>query len=362
MTRPPVQSDDVHQSGCFGALLARADRNARPGATGEAQYGTAGVSFFAPPETRLALVQLTSALGYPDLEGAGTSHFTVEPTPSATARQVWCHQFDPDDKTPGGDPLRSYGGTANSKEETVFHPAVFRNASGYAIGHPAFRAGDRVFCFWNRQSGRWEILAPPLDVWRFELKTALSPGSSATAYLLAYSEGYAENVHIEFDVYDALVGTLRGRAKTDSLPGTQGYAKYMPDSGRWEIIAMQHPAQWIRFQLSADLSHMSYGVYGQVLSCWDGFDPDPDGAGLWLLNAATLTGNGTYMFAGHANDVGLASLEPATGYYRIVAMDGNDYEPVTIDVVTAVTATTYTTRQLRLPRGVTFGDPQVHSI
>jgi len=360
MTRPQVQADDVYGSGCFAALLERADRNARPGATGEAQYGTAGVSFLAPPETRLALVQLTSELSYPDLEGAGTSHFTVEPTPSATARQVWCHQFDPDDKTPGGDPLRSYGGTANSKEETVYHAAVFRNASGYAIGHPTFRAGDRVFCVWNRQSGRWEILAPPLDVWRFELKTALSPGSFATAYLLAYAEGYAENVHIEFDVYDALVGTLRGRAKTDSLAGTQGYAKYMPDSGRWEIIAIEHQARWIRFGLTGNLSHLDYGQSGQVLTYWDGFDPDPNNAGIWLLNSAGT--DNSYTFAGRNGDTGIACLDPASDYYRIVAIDGNDYDPVTIDVVTAVTATTYTTRQLRLPRGVTFGDAEVHNI
>jgi len=319
MTRSPVQSDDLHESGRFAALLARADRNARPGATGEAQYGTAGVSFFAPPETRLALVQLTSALAYPDLEGAGTAHFTVEPTPSATARQVWCHQFDPDDKTPGGDPLRSYGGTANSKEETVYHPAVFRNASGYAIGHPAFRAGDRVFCFWNRQSGRWEILAPPLDVWRFELKTALSPGFFATAYLLAYSDGYAENVHIEFDVYDAIDGTLRGQAKTDSRPGTQGYAKYMPDSGRWEIIALAHQARWIRFGLMAAMLYTDYIASAEVLTYWDGYDPDPTGAHVTVLNCA-VSGN-QYLFAGATGAVGLACYDPVDDKYHIVQME-----------------------------------------
>jgi hypothetical protein len=225
-----------------------------------------------PHAPRVALFQLTSAMVYPDLDGAGADHFTVEPTPYATAKQVWCHHFDPEDKTPAGEPLRSYGGAANSREETIYHPAVRRNAQGYAVGHPAFAEGDRVFCLWNRQSGRWEVLAPPLDVWRFELKTALAPGQHATAYLLPFDETYAENVEIEFEVYDALLGTLRGRAKTESRPGAQGYARYMPDSGRWEIAAMQQPARWIRFALTAAMLYTdATGAIG--LAC---YNPEQD--------------------------------------------------------------------------------------
>ena len=48
--------------------------------------------------------------------------------------------------------------------------------------------------------------------------------------------------------------------------------------------------------------------------------------------------------------------------YTIVSMEPNDHDPTTIDVVTEVTATGYYTRQLRLPKGVTFGDPVFHGL
>jgi hypothetical protein len=319
MSLEPVQAERPRASDSAGTLMGQLRRGARPGATGEAQYGAAGVSFFAPPEARIALVQLTSAMTYPDLAGAGSPHFTVEPTPYATARQVWCHQFDPDDRSPGGAPLRSYDGTQHSKDETVWHPAAFRNADGYAIGHPSFRPGDRVFCLWNRQSGRWEILAPPLDVWRFELKTALEPGSWATACLLACPSGYDADVHAEFDVFDALDGMLRGRAKTQDRPGTRGYAKFMPDSDRWEILALEHQARWIRFALKADMSYQSATGSGDVLTCWDGYHPDPDEEGVTVANCALRADH--YLFAGATGAVGLACYDPVYNGYRIVQME-----------------------------------------
>jgi ketosteroid isomerase-like protein len=272
-----------------------------------------------PHAPRVALFQLTSALVYPDLEDAGTEHFTVEPTPYATAKQVWCHHFDPDDETPAGEPLRSYGGAANSREVTVYHPAARRNAQGYAVGHPAFHEGDRAFCLWNRQSGRWEILAPPLDVWRFELKTALQPGQHATAYLLPFDETYAENAEVEFEVYDALVGTLRGRAQTDSRPGAQGHARYMPDSGRWEITAMQQPARWIRFALTATMLYTDMTGTTEVLEYWDGYDPDPDGEHLTVRNCAL--GSSRYLFAGAEGAVGLACYNPEQDRYHVVQLE-----------------------------------------
>jgi hypothetical protein len=272
-----------------------------------------------PHAPRVALFQLTSPLVYPDLDGAGAEHFTVEPTPCATARQVWCHGFDPDDKTPEGEPLRSYGGADNSREETIYHPAARRNAAGYAVGHPAFRAGDRVFCLWNRQSGRWEVLAPPLDVWRFELKTALQPGLSATAYLLPFDEAYAEDAKVEFEVYDALVCTFRGRARSESRPGAQGYARFMPDSGRWEITAMQQPARWIRFSLTETLHYTDLTGTAAVLEYWDGYDPDPDGAHLDVRNCA-VSGN-RYLFAGAAGGIGLACYNPEQDRYHVVQLE-----------------------------------------
>jgi hypothetical protein len=270
-------------------------------------------------KTRILLMQLTSAMSYPDLATAGASHYTVEPTPCATARQVWCHQFDPDDKTPSGEPLRSYGGTGNSKDEIIYHPASHRDSNGYAIGHPAFRCGDRVFCFWNRQSGRWEIISPPQDIWRFELKTALTPCSHATAYLLEDHSGcLEENIHVEFDVYDAFDGTLRGQAKTETAPGTQGYAKFMPDSGRWEIIYLQHQARWIRFMLVSAMSHYDNMATAEVEEFWDGYNPDPNDNYIYVINCVGT--GGQYLFAGSSGMMGMACHDPLAGNYRIVQM------------------------------------------
>jgi hypothetical protein len=281
---------------------------------------TTGVAIHTQPDAQIALMQLTSAMTYPDLSTAGTSHYTVEPTPFATAKRVWCHQFDSNDKTSANCPLRSYGGTGNSKTETVYHPAARRNAVGYAVGHPAFRAGDRAFCFWNAQSGRWEILSPPLDVWRFELKTALTPGASATAYLLECANDVSiANVHVEFEVFDAIDGGLRGRARSAGTAGALGYAKFMPDFGHWEIIALQHQARWIRFVLIDNLSHYDNMAAAAVLTFWDGYDPDPNNNNVYAINCAG--NNDQYLFCGGIGTVGMGCHDPLEDNYRIMQMD-----------------------------------------
>ena len=149
----------------------------RPGAAEEAQYGTAGITFQGPPPCALGhLLILTEAMTYPDLSNVPGDHFDRQPTPSAKARMVWCHQFDPADVDSEGNPICTYGGTELSRDVVVWHPAAPRSdgyrsyeadiggahpiPSGYACGTPAFAAGDRVYCQWNRQSGRWEIEAP----------------------------------------------------------------------------------------------------------------------------------------------------------------------------------------------------------
>ena len=300
-------------------LLDQVNVRGLPGASQSAQYGAAGVTFNGPPATRWALFQLTGELVYPNLAGAGTEHFTVEPTPYATARMVCCHQFDPDDKDPQEHPIRSYGGSSLSKQETVYHPGAFRNTAGYAIGHPAFRSGDRVFCVFNRQSGRWEIVAAALGTWRFELKTGLSPGGSATAYLLPWHDAaYGVDTNVEFTVYDAILGTLRGRARTETVAGSRGYARYMPDSGRWEITAIEQKARWIRFALAADMGYQTPNALASVLTYWDGSNPTPTGANLTVQNCPAT---GQYLFSGLSGNIGLACYDVAYDQYRIVQLE-----------------------------------------
>jgi hypothetical protein len=274
-----------------------------------------------PGPPAVALFELTSTLSYPNLEGAGTTHYTVEPSPWATARMVWCHQFQTSDQNAADNPIRSYGGSSLGQECTIYHPAARTNRNGYAVGLPTFASGDRVFCVWNRQSGRWEILAPPLDLWRFELKDGLTPGGSATAYLLPYTDDYGEDRNVEFTVYDALDGTLRGRGRTDTIEGYQGYARLMPDSQRWEIVTMEHPARWIRFALTAAMSNQDSSGVASVLDYWDGNNPDPTLVGVPVANCA-ISG-GRHLFAGAAGAVGLACYNPGSDWYQIVQMESS---------------------------------------
>jgi hypothetical protein len=302
------------------AIGERLHRISQPGTVGEAQFGAAGLTFNAPPGTRVALFQLSGELCYPDLAGAGISQYTVEPTPYAAATMIWCCQFSPLDQDGSGNPICSYGGTSLAATETIYHPGAFRNSNGYAMGLPSFGPGDRVWAVFNRQSGRWEILAPALGIWRFELAGYLMPGGSATAYLLPYGNGvYAANTQVELTVYDAIFGTLRGQAAVGSTPGTRGYAQYFPDSGRWEILTLEQKARWIRFSLAQDMGYQGSAAQATVLGYWDGENPAPQqGQQVTVRNIAVT---GQYLFSGLTGNVGIASYDVGIDQYWIVQLE-----------------------------------------
>jgi hypothetical protein len=110
------------------------------------------------------------------------------------------------------------------------------------LGVPRYSTGDRVYAELNQQSGRWEIIGPAEDLWRFELKTALAPNgdpdvpSTAEAYLVVYDadQGRYVKTGVEFQVADFL-------DTWDAEAGCRGYAKRMADSQGsvgWEVIEM----------------------------------------------------------------------------------------------------------------------------
>jgi len=259
-------------------LIEYVNRDARPGTAGRAQYGTAGVTFNGPPRTHLALFELTSAMVYPDLETASQTHFNLEPTPYTTdARIVWCHQFDPDDRTAGGAAVRSYGGASASPGETLYHPAAFRNGDGYAVGLPTFRPGSRVLCLFNWQSGRWEIISPPLDLWRFEMVEALSFGGSAQAVVigwdpvgLKYTDDLPDQGEVNLTVYD-FQGRFSKMATQSGDAGALGWAKYLPDSDRWEIVTMETPGDFWG-TLDAELTQATASVTVTMEAMLGGYD------------------------------------------------------------------------------------------
>ena len=242
----------------------------------QAQYGTAGITFAGPPETRLAIFQLTGGMTYPDLTDAASDHFNCEPSASAPAKPLWCHQYQAADQAGDGTPIVSYQIQADEVETTIWYLQAPCNAYGYAMGTPPFAPGDRVPCWWNRQSGRWEILAEPWRVWRFELQDALIPGGSATANLLECLDGshYTVNEQVQITVWDALQGTFWGRARDDNGPGSQGYALYLADSNRWEILKLYDRARRANATVAAAMTaDASEGMVDNVVPIDGGWSP-----------------------------------------------------------------------------------------
>lgn len=97
-----------------------------------------------------------------------------------------------------------------------------------------YRVGDRLNAFWNRTSGRWEVLAPPeFNVVRFQLTSTLASGSIATAAALYFDEETQTFIDggLKIDVADFL-GRFHGAV------GARGYARRFVDRDAWEIFAL----------------------------------------------------------------------------------------------------------------------------
>jgi hypothetical protein len=188
-------------------------------------------------------------------------------------------------------------------------------------------------------------------------------------------------VHIDVSNADHQFADVTNADATKLTSGHTGAEILWKETGTGTVWGIVHvrarapvgKARWIRFELQEDLNHdpLSDLSLASVLEYWDGHDPDPADEGVYVRNLACINSPVPYDFCGSANagDVGLACREEDgyygdDGHYRIVHMQraSEDFDPLTLDVVTAVTATTYTTRQLRLPKGYTLGDPVPHNI
>lgn len=214
----------------------------RPGASHPAQYGTHGVSFFPTPMETFALFELQKLLFYPN-----PADGCADPTPySEDATMLYLVRDSECSSSSSGEVTqpRSYRTSETYETHTLWHPTAFRNAIGVAIGHPTHRVGDRCYAKWSPQSGRWEIVTPPMDVWRFVLKEQLTIDSHAEAYLRVCAsrnaedheddDPYVADTSIVFEVWDTIHSFYGAIGKV-------GKAKYFPDTGRWEIICMECP-------------------------------------------------------------------------------------------------------------------------
>jgi len=184
-----------------------------------------------PPRLRLGLFELTEAMQLPDASRTGGSNTEPDVPWVDNCKSVW---FDDTSYTEG-----VHAKETSSEVYTLYLSSSFLNAYDIGIGHQPLASGQRTFAFFNRQSGRWEILTSPASIWRFSLKTDLAIGSSAAAYLL--NSAGAIDANIEFTVYDGL-GIFNGVGSVGDAGGAHGYARWMADGNRWEVLQMECPA------------------------------------------------------------------------------------------------------------------------
>jgi hypothetical protein len=181
----------------------------------------------------IGLFELTGEMVYPTAEDESWPPGLSGPPDvpyTEEAKQVWVNHAD-----------NQYGGTGNSPGTTLYHPACFRDDAGLPLGIPTFSAGQRCYAWYNVQGGRWEIMAPALDVLRFELGDDLTatPGGSSDSVVVHESGGVLDgDDDMPVTVYDAF-GRFYARGGSGSLKGCMGYAAWFPDMQRWEVITMQ---------------------------------------------------------------------------------------------------------------------------
>ncbi len=351
-------------------LLDRLGALGRPGAAEEAQYGAAGLTFQAPPPTHRAIFELTEALTYPNLDGAPSDHFDRDPTPFAMAKMVWCHQNDPSDVDAEGNPVSTYGGTAHSQEVVVWHPMAYRSQGygsyagvppGYSCGTPTFAVGEHVACQWNRQSGRWEIESPALNLWRVELRDTFMPVQTQVNVALSDAATDLSFTAFRPDTHRAGVGRAGGQGPDgQQYSGTHAYAIWSPVRQQWEFLTDQ-------FKLLAEGT------------AYDAIDPGGTGrVDLWWLDypSGTVVNSGLDVLAENwlhphiaCGEKVILSYDRQEDRWIIVAADFTTrYQP--LSVVTGVTLTLdaahgtyslqYTTQQIQIPPWVQIGAPVQH--
>lgn len=115
-------------------------------------------------------------------------------------------------------------------------------------------------------SGKRAIIRVGDAYWerRFELKTELTLGGTATAHPLRWTgSSYTPDTAsaADFTVYDSR-GLYRGwtRETTPARSGSWGLARFHHDKGVWEVVDMQHIARAITFTLTEDMGGTSSGL------------------------------------------------------------------------------------------------------
>jgi hypothetical protein len=339
-------------------LYAQVRRLARPGAVGEAQFGSAGLTFAAAQPTVIGLFQLTEPLVWPE---AGNPAASDVPT-TANARLLWLNV-----------PQNRYGGLLYGRPHLLYFPTTARDGSGIAVGMPPLVPGDRCHAWFNRQSGRWELLAAATRWCRFEMTAALLCGQSAPATAYCYTWG-GERIAGQPPAQQIIVHDEHARfSKMQTAagdPGAMGIAQFAADRGRWEILSMETPG---------DFWGILLGDLHQWLACqtvrlapngiWSGYNVfgPKHGNEILVFNPPGGGNHALYWWQAAAGDRVLCRWDIRRGKYWFVAVEPSNLSYQPLDVVTGVSLSIdfenktfqhrYTTRRVELPPWTTIGPP-----
>jgi len=269
----------------------------------------AGTVIRAASTWKFGLFELTEAMKRPGTIGVGAIVDADNPDcmRAENAKALLLH----------GDWKYTLDGSSGPRTATLYHPTNIHDTAGIGGGIFPHGIGSRVYAGLNPQTGRWEMITPPMDLWRFELTAALSLDGSATAKLLygdgaVYETSGTGKPEVEFTVWDML-GKFSKPATLGGQTGADGFAKYMPDSRRWEIVEMDMIAQFIKVTLSYDMATTDASQSCTVDRYWDGYNPLASySSPITVYNEAAAA---NYKFSGSAGDKFKAQWDDRLGRY-----------------------------------------------
>lgn len=112
--------------------------------------------------------------------------------------------------------------------------------------------------------------------------------------------------------------------------GDRGLAISMPDTGDfWEIVRLQHIANWIYFRTTVPFSMMDETLFVDVIEYWDGYSPETTAqssessasgtGGVTIYNLAHRPPS-MWEFHGSDNLVGYANYDNIRKHYRLIQL------------------------------------------
>lgn len=262
MTLKRIQPGDPISAEEQNKLIDQVNADALPGTAGLAQYGTAGVTFHAPPETLIGLFELTEKVWYPSDENPpvppGLSSVPDVPY-TLKARRIWVNH-----------PSNQYNQKDVSPDTVLYQPTCLRDADDTAWSTPSYGVGSRVYAAYNRQSGRWEITERPLYIARIEVRDGVvyMPGDASVDCHLADDPDepivtvYQPTSHHNF-------GIARGGSGVYPHAGTEGYALWHPVRRRWELMVLN--AKLICEGRVTETGGIARGAAGTVELYWKNY-------------------------------------------------------------------------------------------